>query len=467
MKANTIRRICLLILLACGTQSVFDWKVALGADTRWQAGTARVKITPEQSMWMAGYASRSQPAQGKYVDLWAKALLLDDGRGNQGVIVSLDLIGMDRELATRICQTLQSRYDLKRAEIALCFSHTHTGPVVGVNLEPLHYRQLDKAQQELVDQYVEELQGRLVDLVGRASEGLQPCSLSWGSGSATFAVNRRNNRESDVPRLRTEGALKGPVDHDVPVLAVRDHQGRLKAVVFGYACHATVLSDYSWSGDYPGFAMLELETRQPGCMAMFWAGCGADQNPLPRRSLELAQDYGKQLADAVSKVLAQPMESVTGPLACSFREVPLALDQLPSADQLKDDLESENQYVRARARMLLDQLANGDPIAASYPYSVGVWEMGDQVHLVLLGGEVVVDYAIRLKDALRGRRTWVAGYANDVMAYIPSERVLREGGYEGATAMVYYGLPTAWQSGVEQTVVGAVLDMMVRQQAAQ
>ena len=394
----------------------------------WKAGVASVKITPTRYMWMAGYASRKHPADGKFADLWARTLVLEDTAGNRGALVSLDLVGMDRAMSESICRTLQQQYGLNRAQVALCFTHTHSGPVVGKSLEPLHYRQLDAPQQQLVDQYAEQLEKHVVQSVGTAIEDLKPCQLSWGSDEATFAVNRRNNAAADVPQLRANKALKGPDDHAVPVLAVHGEEGQLRAVAFGYACHATVLDDYKWCGDYPGFAAAELEARHQGCVALFWAGCGADQNPLPRRELQLAQEYGRQLADAVSRVLSGELQPVTGPLAVSYQEVPLALDKLPGEEEWKQAAQSQDPYAHARAEMLLAQIAAGGKLAQTYPYPVEVWQFGDQIQFVLLGGEVVVDYAIRLKSELDGPRTWVAGYANDVMAYIPSERVLRERG---------------------------------------
>ena len=75
---------------------------------------------------------------------------------------------------------------------------------------------------------------------------------------------------------------------------------------------------------------------------------------------------------------------------------------------------------------------------------------------MILGGEVVVDYALRLKHEIDGP-VWIASYSNDVMAYIPSRRVLGEGGYEGATSMIYYGLPTSWSPTIENAIVGEVL----------
>jgi hypothetical protein len=237
---------------------------------------------------------------------------------------------------------------------------------------------------------------------------------------------------------------------------VRTADDQLLAAVFGYACHATVLSSYEWSGDYPGFAQLRLEEAHPGCQAMFWAGCGADQNPLPRRSVALAEEYGRHLATAVDRVLDGPMQPVPASFQTAFREIDLPLAELPTREQLQQDATSENRYVAARARMLLSRIEQGQALSPTYPYPVQVWRLGETVEFVILGGEVVVDFALRLKAELSGPATWVAGYANDVMAYIASRRVLQEGGYEGATAMVYYGLPSSWALESENMIVREV-----------
>src|SRR5262249_54476286 len=158
-----------------------------------------------------------------------------------------------------------------------------------------------------VAEYAVELHANLVRVVGEALAALAPAELSWGTGRSTFATNRRENKEGQGPKLRAAGGLKGAGGHDEAVLGGRGPEdGRLRAVAFGYACHATVLSFYKYSGDYPGFAQTELEKAHPGAVALFWAGCGADQNPLPRRTVELAEHYGKRLAAAVEDVLAAP-----------------------------------------------------------------------------------------------------------------------------------------------------------------
>jgi neutral ceramidase len=419
----------------------------------WQAGAAKVNITPKQFMWMSGYASRNKPAEGKLNDLYAKALILQDPAGNTSVLVTLDLVGIQRTLSVNVCEKLSKQFGFPRENIIISTSHTHSGPVVRDNLQSMF--KLDEQQVKLINDYAIDLENNILAAVAAAKKNLEPAKLSWDIGKATFAVNRRTNKEADVPKLRDEGKLLGPVDHSVPVLAVRDTKGKLKAVAFGYACHATVLSGYEWSSDYPGFAQSELESAHPGAVALFWAGCGGDQNPLPRRSVALAKKYGAELATAVNDILNQPMKSIKGRFRAACDEIDLPFSELPTREVLVKDTLDKNKYVAIRAKMLLEELEKKGSLRGTYPYPVQTWQLGPDVTWVTLGGEVVVDYGLRLKKEL-GPTTWVMGYANDVMAYIPSLRVLKEGGYEGGGAMVYYGLPTVWSPQVEERIIAAV-----------
>lgn len=431
---------------------------AIAADG-WEAGVAQVVITPPRPMPMAGYASRgAKHAEGTLTDLYAKALVLRDPTGRRAVLVTLDLVGLERQLSTDICAALMAEFGFARSEIVLACSHTHTGPVVAKNLRPMHYLLFDEADRELVDAYARFLQLQIHAVVTGALASLAPAELSWGEGTATFAVNRRNNPAADVPALRAAGELQGPFDHSVPVLAVRS-AGALRGVVFGYACHCTVLDSFEWSGDYAGFAQVDIEASHPGCIAMFWAGCGGDQNPLPRRTVELAREYGSALAAGVTSALQGELQSVSGGLTTTYGEIPLAFGELPTREGLVADSGSTNMYLAARAQSLLAQLDAGEPLPTTYPYPVTQWRLGDGVQWWFLGGEVVVDYALRIKAEFAptdGRTTWVAAYSQDVMAYIPSRRVLLEGGYEGASAMVYYGRPTVWSEQVEEQILAEV-----------
>jgi hypothetical protein len=308
-----------------------------------------------------------------------------------------------------------------------------------------------------------------VDTVGRAFASLAPARVAAGQGISRFAVNRRNNPEGSVPKLIEQHALKGPVDHAVPVLTVSAPNGALQAVVFGYACHNTTLSFYQWCGDYAGFAQIALERNHPGAVAMFFMGCGADQNPLPRREVFLAQRYGEMLAAAVEEVLLQTPATLAPTLKTAHELATLNLGDAPTLGELEKLAvvppgKQPSTQTRWAAR-LLTEIKAGKPLARTYSYPVQVWQLGGRQLWIALGGEVVVDYAVRFKGEY-GADTWVAGYVNDVMAYIPSARVLAEdkpprafgrGGYEGNTSMYVYGQPAhRWADDVEDRIALSV-----------
>jgi hypothetical protein len=420
----------------------------------WKAGSARAVITPKQPTWMAGYGNRTSPSEGTIHDLWCKALVLEDERGQRGALVTLDVCGVGRPLSLEIREALHRQFGLARDQCVLACSHTHTGPVIGTNLIGMY--PLDTEQRAIVERYAVFLRETIVQSVARALEQLEPVELAWETGRADFAVNRRANDQAKADALRAELMLQGPVDHDVPVLRVSKADGTLKAVVCGYACHCTTLSLNKFSGDYAGFAQIDLEKAHPGAQAMFVAGCGADQNPLPRGTVEQAATYGTQLAAAVDRVLATSMRPIRGPLKVADTETDLAFGTMPDRSHWESESKSSQLAVANRAKKLLEQIGTEGKLPETYPYPVQVWQLGDGPTWILLGGEVVVDYALRLKRNLGGSHTWVSAYCNDVMAYIPSLRVLKEGGYEGATAMIYYGLPTAWSERVEEQVIDAV-----------
>ena len=248
--------------------------------------------------------------------------------------------------------------------------------------------------------------------------------------------------------------LAGPQDHAVPTLKVVRADGALAAVVFGYACHATVLSGYVWCGDYPGFAQVELEKAYPDATALFFAGCGADQNPMPRRTVALAQQYGRTLAAAVEGVLNESMRPLEARLSTAYQEIDLELDEAPDAATLQERIANTDGYEQSCNQWLLDKLERGETLPASYPYPIQLWGLGEQT-IVTLGGEVTVPYAIGVKERL-GQDTFVMGYANDLMAYIPSETILKEGGYEGQSSQLIYGMPNSWKPELEAQILDTV-----------
>ncbi|MEX2564795.1 MAG: neutral/alkaline non-lysosomal ceramidase N-terminal domain-containing protein [Cyclobacteriaceae bacterium] len=419
-------------------------------DQLWQAGVARVAITPDEPMWMAGYASRDRPSEGTLHELWAKALVLEDINQNRMVFISTDLVGIPKAISDRIRENLKVKYGLVKDQILLNSSHTHTGPALH---DPLREYQILPQYLNQVKLYSKKLESQIVDLVGQAMQSMKPSKIYSENGVTRFQVNRRNNNEAT---LNQQMQLNGPNDYDVPVIKVMDDQQNIFAILFGYACHNTVLSGYQWSGDYAGFAQIELESLYPGTTALFFQGAGGDQNPLPRRTVELAKKYGKELAGAVECVLNGNMKSLSPHLSVSYSDLKLPLDEVPNREEL---VRMERKYTGVEkqwAKGMLDKIDQGETLMTSYPYPVQVLKLGSQI-IVGLGGELVIDYAIKLKQ-LFGRDIFVFGYSNDPnCAYIPSTRIIREGGYEGFSSLYHKGFPSTWSPLTEIKILHEVV----------
>lgn len=434
--------VSLIFLLGCFlTAGAADWKVGLG----------KRSITPSEPIRMGGYAARNRPSDkgADLTDLWVKAISFTDAEGKRTVLVCADIIRFPKFITDSVRRQVQERYGLKKEQIVLNGSHTHSGPEVDVS--KLKYM---ATQEELkvVAAFSQRLIDQTVEAIGESLARPFDAVISSGNGTCRFAVNRRNNREGDIEKL---SELKGPVDHNVPVIKVTDKNNRVKAVLFGYACHPTVLSGYEISGDYPAYAQQSLEEKYPGAQAMFFIGAAGDQNPLPRRSVPLAIKYGRELALAVETVINSPMRNLVPSLAFSYNEMDLRFaNPAPGLNELQaiasDTVKNPN-WIVSQARVLADQLSGGKSLGNSYPYPVQVWKLG-QLPMVMLGGEIVVEYSWRIKEML-GKETVVMGYSNDQMSYIPSYKVLKEGGYEGERSAVF---TTPWHDETEKDILEEV-----------
>jgi hypothetical protein len=442
-----ILNFCLVFVVVTG----FSMSHAQGL----RAGVGRAVITPELPAWLSGYASRTEPATEVLHDLWAKALVLDDGAGGRAVVVTTDLIGLPREISESAAAQIQKKHRLKRSQLLFNSSHTHTGPAVRPNLSVMYNwgPDYDKRSRD----YAERLTGILVRVVDEALNSLAPARLSVGHGVAGFAMNRR---ESTPQGFRIGVNPAGPVDHDVPVLEVADPAGKPRAILFGYACHNTTLTGQflKVSGDYAGFAQLELERRYPGATAMFMMLCGGDQNPNPRSTLEYAESHGRLLAEAVVRARGEKMRSIQPRIRAAHKEVKLHFAE-HRRDVFETELKSGDRFRERRARLMLDAYDRGRPVR-SIPYPVQVVRLDDRLVILALAGEVVVDYAKRAKGEFSQLDLVVAGYSNEVSCYIPSARVLSEGGYEPNESMIYYGQPGPLRADVEERIFGGIRSVM-------
>ena len=424
-----------------------------GASATWKAGAARLKLTPKENLWLEGYASRTNAMTGVLHDVWAKALAIEDGEGRTGLIVTLDVCGIGKDISDRIRGEIGRRFGLKRDSIIINTSHTHTGPNLVAEDSIL---QMPPEDIERTKAYVRWFEGAVVDVSGEALANRRPARIFSGNGTCRFAVNRRCNAERE---LKTTTEQQGVRDYAVPVLKAVGTDGREIAILFGYACHNTTLGIDLMSGDYAGFAQTEVEMRHPDAVAMFFQGAGGDQNPLPRNKPSLAVQYGRQLAASVEQALEDEMSERKPVLKTAYSDIVLPFDAPLTDEELREKVEAKADWRYMIAKRMLEARARGEKEPREYPaYPVEVWDVGGQ-KIVALGGEIVVGYAVELKRRY-GYDVFVMGYCNDVMNYMPTPELWDRGTYEGNYAHFAFGLPTRWRRDVMYTILSEVARLM-------
>jgi hypothetical protein len=421
-----------------------------------KAGVGRVDITPAEPVHLAGYAGRADSFKSVDQRIFVKALALQDAGGSITLLLAADTIGTPRWFNDQLAERIEQELKVPRARFLFACSHSHSTPVIGGCLEDMYG--LTGQAAKAVDRYSAQFLEASFAAAQAALTNLEPVKLSFGRGEAHFAANRRQFGKAGVGFGVNPTGL---VDDDVPVLRVERANGVIKAIVFAYACHCTTPGPSDeLGGDWAGYAQGCLERAYPGGTALFITGCGGDANPNPRNNGKYVPQHGLALAGAVARVLNEPMVPLGGPIEAAFGHADLPLGPLPKREEFEAKLTNSSPAVIRFARRFLGLMERGEKIRTSYPCPVQVLRFGKDLTLVALGGEVVVDYSYRLRRELPGERLWTAAYCNDVFAYVPSMRILTEGGYEADFNMMYYGLPTRFAPEVENALVQKVLELV-------
>ena len=427
------------------------------SDALLKVGVAKVVITPTEPTWLSGYGGRTKPAEGKVHDLYAKALAFEGSGGTRFVFVTLDLGSVsDAEITIPVAKAVESKFKLPRKSLVLNVSHTHCAPEVAVERPVFH--SLTAPEEAKLAAYIrEQLNPKLIDLIGAALKDLAPATVTMSESSAGFASNRRLPKDGTFVNSQNPAGI---TDRSVPVLKFTDPTGKtLRAVLFGYACHNTTLSFQQYCGDYAGFAQEYVEAAHPGTVALFLMGCGGDQNPYPRhgpKGLEYCKQHGRELAEAVEKALTGTQSPVRGPLQVGYTVVTLELEPLPPTARLEAMAKGPAGLAQRKAKYLLDQIAKQGKVELTQTCPLHAVRFGNDLLFIGISGETVLDYQLMCKKKFAGPKVLVAGYCDDVFAYLPSLRVLKEGGYEGREGIIHQLVPTPFAPNVEDRVMAGI-----------
>lgn len=406
------------------------------------AGFAKQDITPGYPVRLSGFGFRRTESEGVQQRVWAKAMALGDEQ--PFVVVTVDNLGCSLAIRDRLLERLKGS-GITSERFAIAASHTHTAPMLEGVCPTLFGQPIPPDHLQHIRQYTIEFTDKLEKVVLAALADRRKCHLGWTVGSVGFAMNRR-----------TKG---GPVDHDLPVLAASDPAtGKIRGIWATYACHAVTLSHNRVGGDWPGHAQQAIEDAFPGAVALVSIGCGADSNPnsgVTGDKVDVASRQGLEIGKEVERVIRVGLDPLGPPTTARLETVSLDFTSHPTRKDFEVRAQKQD-YIGHHARTQLARLDKGEKLRGALDYMVQTWNFGNELAMVFLPGEVVVDYSIRLKKELDAKRLWINAYTNDSPCYIPSERIVQEGGYEGGGAMTYYDQPAPFRPGLENKIIAAV-----------
>jgi hypothetical protein len=430
-----------LIALALGTA-----RSSVRADeATYSVGLAKIDITPNYPIRLNGFGFRRTESEGVTQPIWAKALAIGTDEQKPLILITIDSLGIRLPMIEEVAKRLKSKAGIERDRFVVMFTHCHTTPKLKGASDTVFSAPIPPEHQAHIDRYDREVTDALEKVALAALADRKPAKLGWAVGKVGFAKNRR-----------TPG---GPVDHRLPMLVVKSaDNGKVRAVYVAYACHCVTLSNNKISGDWAGFAAEAIQRDNPGAIALVSIGCGSDSNPNSDSvggNVAVVAEQGAEIAHEVQRLQKLPLQQIAGPISTTLKHIELPLKPLPSRSEL-EAVAAQNSPEGYNAKYQLAKLDRGEPLQSAIDYPIQTWAFGDSLAMVFLAGEVCVDYSIRLRQEFDPARLWINGYSNDFCCYVPSERLLREGGYGAGAETVYFGLPAILRTGVEDKIITEV-----------
>jgi neutral ceramidase len=441
------------------------------------------EITPQKPIFLAGFGDRTHKSEGVHDPVYAKAALL---QANQTVLmITLDAIGSDRSFIIGIKNTLEQKFGLKHEEVLINFSHTHHSfALTGVD-ESLRVGTYSIEDGSVFNRSVKDfsedesyyvfVRDALVRMVEDCYSNLEEGNLLLGRGTSNFAVSRR--------KLTAEGVKWAPfpgaeIDKDLFVLKLVDQAYQVRSIIYSYGCHPTSMSsdNYMISNDFPGRTSRYLEEMYPGVTAMFLQGCAGELKPAKSadvdrfKSCSLAEmeEAGIDLAQDIIGILEG--EAFTQ-IRCSFQTIlvdPLLYTEqtgIPFYEDIMND-PGVGDFRKRGAQRTIQQIKDGS-VKDRAPLYISIWYLDEETRLIAMEGEVSSEYSLLLKKMFPGGKTIVLGYTNGNYYYVPTRKMILEGGYEVDCNYCFGSFRGAFVPEIEDIILGQITkaDLMLRTQA--
>ena len=433
------------------------------------AGWAEAEITPPLGIALGGRGGAETPASKVLDPLYAQVLCLKDGKGTGFVLVSLDMIGLPHDLSDRlrtgIVQELGTGWDL----VVLNTSHTHSGPhmlrslMAGVGPPP-----------RVEAEYFRALEAKVCGAAREAGKAMRPVRVEVFEGAAQVGINRRGR--NDQGRMGILPDASAPFDDRVWVMKLTPGDGHPPAVVFSTACHPVIVYGYDYSAisaDYPGAARKALRAALGlKSHVQFVQGFAGNIRPRVLADLDKGRFRSSKPADldraaaemsgAVLAALKAPGEALALDIAGAEDRPFLPRDKAPPRDRYEkmraNALAETNDYRIAVADYWLKRYDSGQGFARGDAWPLGLIRLAENQWIVYSGGEPCIEWRAKISQWLAPRRIVAWGYSQEARAYLPTETMLPEGGYEVLESNLNReSTPAPFAPGIERAVRESLL----------
>jgi hypothetical protein len=408
-------------------------------------GIACCDITPSTPVWLTGYGNRDRKSEGVYQNLKAGAVYIR-GDSDAVLILTADHIGYGSTYAAMAKAEIAQATGLLPRQIVLTATHTHCAPFFSPWIMP----------GQIEPEYASFLLDRLVEVAVGACSKAVAGHLAWSRGRSAFGVNRRFPDGKGGVRFAPNP--DGPIDRDLDTLWFYGEKEGLLGSLSVFGCHPTSLGGYLIGGDYPGFLCQTLE-EETGAPALFATGCAGDVRPwyegeedgFPRPSLDQLAKAGKDMAAEVLAAAKEPLAADDLRIDGAFH--PLAYAPRPDAAALAAAAaDTANPRRRDWGRLMQRQNAAG-PLPATCPQEIQLLRFNPDFNAVFLGGEILSEIGLHLKEALQPATSITVAYANGLIAYVPSENAYDLGGYEVDGSHMYFLRPAPFAKDTESRIL--------------
>jgi neutral ceramidase len=390
--------ICIIpVVLMAGL--LFSFRTEHKAAGSLKAGIAMIKITPDKPVRMSGYEARKDPFKGVHDDIYAGAVVFDNGE-TKTCLITTEIIDFSNDYTDEICAMINKATGIPAGNILVTTVHDHSAPMTrsyGDNLT------------DNEKEYVNTLKDKLVQVAKEANGKLQPVRIGAGKGTCTMNINRRAPQADGGVWLGRNP--DGICDHEVGVIRIDDMSSHTIGILVNWPCHATTggQENYQISGDWPGAARRDLEKEYGNAVVLISAGASGDINPIygPNNSFSDMENIGSILAKEVKKV---------------YSEIdPISVN----------DLKTDSYVIKAKGKKRSESRKPDVSMEPDGDVDVRICAM--KVGNIIfdgINGELVNEVGLTVKKNSPFADTFVLSHCNGSSGYLVTDEMYKEGGYE-------------------------------------